>query len=179
MLHYSQPWSVLLPAPKAPCHSRWNSYVGLPTDIALRMTPTIGLKVPLTTSLPPNDPTLQTFVLDKIRGMMDGAKSPIIIVDGGMNVWILHIHLFCDWLLIGAARNRLEKEAYSLIESTGYPYFITAMAKGSVSEHLPTYGGVYGGAGSFPEIKNIVESSDCVLWLGNYPVSISIDSRWL
>ena len=48
------------------------------------MTPTINLKVPLTTALPPNDSGLQTVVTDKIRGLMEAAKEPVIIVDGGM-----------------------------------------------------------------------------------------------
>lgn len=61
----------------------FNSYVGLPTDVALQMTPAANLKFPLITTLPPNDPGLQALVIDKIRGMMDAAKSPIIIVDGG------------------------------------------------------------------------------------------------
>jgi len=68
----------------------------------------------------------------------------------------------------------LEKEAFALIEATGYPYFVTSMGKGSVSEHLPTFGGIHGGAGSFPDIQKFIESSDCVLWLGNYPVCSSL-----
>jgi hypothetical protein len=44
------------------------------------------------------------------------------------------------------------------------------MGKGSVPENLPTFGGIYAGMASFPETKKAVESSDCVLWLGNYPV---------
>jgi len=76
-------------------------------------------------------------------------------------------------LLLGSPRNRLQKETRALIEEAGFPYFITSMGKGSVSEHLPTFGGIYGGAGSFPKIQEIVESSDCVLWIGNYPVRIS------
>lgn len=44
------------------------------------------------------------------------------------------------------------------------------MGKGSISEHLASFGGVYAGNGSFPDVKNAVETSDCVLWLGNYPV---------
>lgn len=48
------------------------------------MTPATNLKVPLTTTLPPNDPGLQALVIDKIRGLMEVAKDPIIIVDGGM-----------------------------------------------------------------------------------------------
>lgn len=44
------------------------------------------------------------------------------------------------------------------------------MGKGSITEHLPTFGGIYGGASSFREIQDIVERADLVLWLGNYPV---------
>ena len=67
MLHYSQP-----------------IYVGLPTDIAVQMTPATNLEFPLNTALPPNEPGLQALVVDKIRGLMDAAKDPIVIVDGGM-----------------------------------------------------------------------------------------------
>jgi pyruvate decarboxylase len=45
------------------------------------------------------------------------------------------------------------------------------MGKGSVPENLPTFGGVYGGLASFEDTRKVIESSDCVLWLGNYPVS--------
>ena len=67
-------------------------------------------------------------------------------------------------------RNRLLKEAKALIETTGFPYFVTSMGKGSVPENLPTFGGVYGGLASWQDVRNSIESSDCVLWLGNYPV---------
>jgi pyruvate decarboxylase len=62
-------------------------------------------------------------------------------------------------------------QAKALVEITGYPYFVTSMGKGSVPENLPTFGGIYGGVATFPEVKKFIESSDCVLWLGNYPVS--------
>ena len=52
------------------------------------MTPATNLKFALTTTLPQNDPGLQALVIDKIRGMMDSAKDPIIIVDGGMPLTI-------------------------------------------------------------------------------------------
>jgi TPP-dependent 2-oxoacid decarboxylase len=51
------------------------------------------------------------------------------------------------------------------------------MGKGSVPENLPTFGGIYGGIASFPEPKKAIESSDCVLWLGNYPVSKVVLSK--
>jgi len=126
-------------------------YIGLPTDVALQLTPSINLQVPLTTVLPPNNPNLQAHVLEKIRGLIDSASSPIIIIDGG------------------AVRNRLLKETKALVEITGFPYFVTSMGKGSVPENLPTFGGVYGGLASWPDVRNAIETSDCVLWLGNYP----------
>ena len=53
------------------------------------------------------------------------------------------------------------------------------MGKGSVPEDLPTYGGVYGGLASFEDTRNAAESSDCVLWLGNYPVSPNCPLIWV
>lgn len=53
------------------------------------------------------------------------------------------------------------------------------MGKGSVPEDLPTYGGVYGGLASFEDTRNAAESSDCVLWLGNYPVSKNCPFIWV
>jgi len=70
-----------------------------------------------------------------------------------------------------AVRNRLLEETKTLLQITGYPYFVTAMSKGFAPENLPSFGGVYGGASTLPEVKKAVESSDCALWLGSYPVS--------
>ncbi len=44
------------------------------------------------------------------------------------------------------------------------------MSKGAVLENLPTFGGVYGGSSSLPDVKEAAEKSDCVLFIGNYPV---------
>ncbi len=59
------------------------SYIGLPTDVAFLKTPAFNLDVPLKTALPANNPTFQSHVVEKIRGLMDSASRPIIIVDGG------------------------------------------------------------------------------------------------
>jgi pyruvate decarboxylase len=42
------------------------------------------------------------------------------------------------------------------------------MGKGTANEELTNYGGVYGGAGTHPEVKKAIESTDCALWLGRY-----------
>jgi pyruvate decarboxylase len=41
------------------------------------------------------------------------------------------------------------------------------MGKGSINEKL-TYGGVYQGAGSHPDVKAVVEKSDAILWIGRF-----------
>lgn len=73
----------------------------------------------------------------------------------------------------GAVRHAVIYETEALVKKTNFPYFVTSMGKGAITEHLPSFGGVYGGAGSLPEIKQGVEGSDCVLWVGNYPVSLT------
>jgi pyruvate decarboxylase len=126
-------------------------YIGLPADIAQKTIPSSHLSTSLITTLPANDATLQTEVVSSIYALITGSSNPIIIVDGG------------------ATRNRILTQAFALIKLTECPYFVTAMGKGSVSEHLPTFGGVYGGASSVAEVKAAVETSDLILWLGNYP----------
>jgi pyruvate decarboxylase len=81
--------------------------------------------------------------------------------------------------LIGAVRHKVIQEAEELVKKTGFPYFATSMGKGAMTESLSSFGGVYGGSGSLPEIKKAVESSDFVLWIGNYPVCLVYPSNWI
>jgi pyruvate decarboxylase len=46
------------------------------------------------------------------------------------------------------------------------------MGKGAVNETHPTYGGVYAGDGSQPEVKEFVEASDLILTIGAIKVRI-------
>jgi pyruvate decarboxylase len=45
------------------------------------------------------------------------------------------------------------------------------MGKGAVDESLPTYGGYYGGGGSFDYVREYIDKSDALLFLGRYAVS--------
>ncbi|RFU29302.1 hypothetical protein B7463_g7048, partial [Scytalidium lignicola] len=126
-------------------------YLGIPADIAMKIISPEQLKTPLITNLPANDPVLQSTVVQNIFGKIESASNPIIIVDGG------------------AVRHGIVSEATELIQLTGLPYFVTTMAKGSMPEHLPTFGGHYVGAVSIPAVKDVIEHSDCILLLGNYP----------
>jgi TPP-dependent 2-oxoacid decarboxylase len=42
-----------------------------------------GLKTPLQTHLPPNNPAVETNVVAEIKKRIENSKSPVIIVDGG------------------------------------------------------------------------------------------------
>jgi len=80
--------------------------------------------------------------------------------------------------MTGATRHDVLAEAEELIKATGFPYFVTSMSKGSMTEHYPSFGGVYSGAGSIPPVQKTIETSDLVLWIGNYPVSSSKNVRY-
>jgi pyruvate decarboxylase len=59
--------------------------------------------------------------------------------------------------------------ADTLVNALKIPFFTTVLGKGVVDETNELFGGSYLGQGSRPKIIKVVESSDCVLWLGNYP----------
>ena len=75
--------------------------------------------------------------------------------------------------MTGAVRHNVLFETSALAEATSFPTFVTAMGKSGVNEELPNFGGVYSGAGTYPGVKEAVETSDAVLWIGNYPVCLS------
>jgi pyruvate decarboxylase len=73
----------------------------------------------------------------------------------------------------GAIRHNVLVETSELAELTGIPYFTTSMTKSAMDETSPRYGGIYGGAFTKPDVKKVVEGSDCVLWIGNYPSDLN------
>lgn len=50
---------------------------------------------------------------------------------------------------------------------TGLSTFITPMGKGVANEESPNFGGIYIGAGSQSDIRDMVENSDMVITIGN------------
>lgn len=127
-------------------------YIGVPVDMSHRLIPADGLSSPLRTTLPPNSREEENKVVDAILQRLEKSRYPIIILDGN------------------TVRNSCVAEADRLAEVTKMPYFTTAMGKGGPNEDLRNFGGVYQGAGSTPKIREAVEGSDCVLWLGSFRV---------
>ena len=69
----------------------------------------------------------------------------------------------------GATRHSVLSEVQRLVDLLGVPYFTTGMGKGGVDETKPKFGGVYAGMGSKADVREAVENSDCVIWVGYYP----------
>jgi pyruvate decarboxylase len=128
-------------------------YIGVPVDMSHLECDSHGLRIPLETSLSPNDADLEQKVVVDIRSWLEHKKNPIIIVDGN------------------AVRNDQTEISKKLSTLTGLPTFTTCMGKGALDETQPNFGGVYQGAGSHPNVRNAVEASDCVLWIGNVQAS--------
>lgn len=64
------------------------------------------------------------------------------------------------------SRLGLKGEAQELIEATGLPFATMVMDKTSLDETHPQFMGMYVGAKMNPEIRQFIESCDCVLNLG-------------
>jgi indolepyruvate decarboxylase len=64
------------------------------------------------------------------------------------------------------SRLRLQKEARQAIEALGCPFATTAMEKCVIDESHPQFAGLYAGAVSAEETRQIVEGADLVLDLG-------------
>lgn len=71
-----------------------------------------------------------------------------------------------DQLDACCSRFKVESEATRLIEAIEIPVYTTPMGKTSISESHPLFGGTYMGALTLPEVKENVESSDLLIFIG-------------
>ena len=92
------------------------------------------------------------YKYDELIGMIlkkiYASERPVIVVDAGV------------------IRHQITKEAEDFIKLTKFPSFVTPMGKGSVNENVPNFDGVFTGSLSNPNVKELVDNSDCVLVLG-------------
>lgn len=128
-------------------------YITLPTDIVQKKIEGQRLQTPIDLAFPVNDQAKEDYVVDVVLKYLLAAKNPVILVDA------------C------AIRHRVLDEVHDLIEKTGLPVFVTPMGKSAVDETLPTFGGVYAGDGSQPDVQERVEASDLILTIGAIKVS--------
>jgi pyruvate decarboxylase len=123
-------------------------YITLPTDMVQKKIEGERLKTPIDLSLVENDQDKEDYVVDVVLKYLHAAKNPVILVDA------------C------AIRHRVIEEVHALVEKTKLPVFVTPMGKGAIDETCETYGGVYAGDGSQPDVKKRVEDSDLILTVG-------------
>ncbi|BFZ58364.1 hypothetical protein PYCC9005_005426 [Savitreella phatthalungensis] len=132
-------------------------YISLPQDLVNQLQfPAQNLDKPLDLDQPDNWDALEEIVIDHIVGLLKNSKSPIILCDAGGN------------------RDNILGEVDALVRSLPeVPYFVSAMGKGSVSEHLPNYAGVYAGKLSLASVAEAFYSADMVLFVGHIPTDLN------
>ncbi|CAJ2508582.1 Uu.00g136080.m01.CDS01 [Anthostomella pinea] len=123
-------------------------YIMLPTDMVARKVEGARLDEQIDLREPPNDEGKENYVVDVVLKYLHAAKNPVVLVDA------------C------AIRHRVLDEVHDFIEKTQLPVFVTPMGKGAINESHPSFGGVYSGNASQPDVKKMVEESDLVLSVG-------------
>jgi pyruvate decarboxylase len=113
--------------------------------------PVSTLDKKLVHSLPVGDLAVETRAISNIIAKLEASNGAAIIVDGGAN------------------RSSWAPFVDPLVDALKVPVFVTCLGKGAVDESSPYFGGAYGGIDSWPNVAKMVESSDCILWLGRLP----------
>ncbi|MFO0954610.1 MAG: thiamine pyrophosphate-binding protein [Isosphaeraceae bacterium] len=106
--------------------------------------------------LPPSDPDALREAVEEAAGMLSRAERPMILAD-------VEIHRF-----------GLQDQLLALAESTGIPIATTILGKSVISESHPLFAGVYEGAMGREEVREAVESADCLLMLGCFLTDINL-----
>lgn len=87
-------------------------------------------------------------VLTLLSQMMNTAKTPVIVVD------------------IEADRFNVVPSIINISQRFNIPYVCLSPAKNIIDEHSALYLGVYAGGATQPDIKQLVENSDCLIGIG-------------
>lgn len=124
-------------------------YIMWPTDRVQVKVEGARLDTPIDLNEAENEAEKEDYVVDVVLRYLHKAQNPVLLVDA------------C------AIRHRVLKEVHDLIEKTKIPVFVTPMGKGAIDETHETFGGVYAGDASHPDVKKAVESSDLVLTVGS------------
>ncbi|KAG6864822.1 hypothetical protein C0993_008500 [Termitomyces sp. T159_Od127] len=124
-------------------------YLSLPTDLVSAKISTERLRTPLTRSPPPNNPQIESFVVDAIAKQFEEAQGDAVVL--------------VDACVI---RHGVKDELNEFLKKTKFPVYSTPMGKTAVDENFERYGGIYLGSISRPDVKERVESAKLVLSVG-------------
>ncbi len=128
-------------------------YMELPSDIAY-----LEIDVPAAALVlvdPPSDPERLQSCIAAIAQRLCAATAPAILVD-------------TDADRFGVAPLLME-----LAQKMQAPIAVINAAKGVIDESFPHYLGIYAGKGSEPQVRETIESSDCLLALGYRPIEVT------
>jgi indolepyruvate decarboxylase len=125
-------------------------YMELPPDIAC-----LDIEVPaapLTLEEQPSDPERLRSCVSAITGRLCDAKSPAILVD------------------LDTDRFGVAGEVLGLAEKLQVPVAVISTSKSVIDETFPYYVGIYNGKASKPQVRDAIETSDCLLAIGYRPI---------
>ena len=122
-------------------------YIALPTDISMAPCAKPSQKLQIH-KRPVSDPKMLNDLIQKTTQMLERAKKPIILVDGGI------------------IRFNMQKVVQAFIESSGIPFASRMLGKSAIEEHHPLFIGLYQGDRSREYVQKRVEGADCILALG-------------
>jgi indolepyruvate decarboxylase len=125
-------------------YHRRPAYMAFPADLANQ--PVLG-EAQLITA-PRSDPTMLNTATDAIVETLEKAGTACILPG------------------ILVARTGLQPALQSVIDASGLPFATMFMGKSVLEENQPAYVGMYVGALMSENVRDFVESSDCVLMIG-------------
>src|SRR6266478_5080642 len=94
--------------------------------------------------------------LSEAEEMINGARKPVILAD-------VEVHRF-----------GLQEQVLQLVQKTNIPVAATVMGKSVIGEQHPFYLGIYEGAMGREDVRQYVESSDCLIMLGAFMTDINL-----
>ena len=104
----------------------------------------------------PSDRKVLRAALADARTMISQARKPVILAD-------VEIHRF-----------GVQEQVRALARRTNIPVAATLLGKSVIGERHPFYLGIYEGAMGRDDVRQYVESSDCVIMLGAFMTDINL-----
>ncbi|KAG0673093.1 Pyruvate decarboxylase 1 [Pichia californica] len=124
-------------------------YLGFPSNFSDSLIPSSTINnLKLNLKFSQNIKTDEDEFVENIINLIQISKNPIILVDA------------C------ASRHAVTDQVNQLAKITKFPVFTTPMGKSSFNEDSDEYYGIYVGELSSPDVKELVESTDCILSIG-------------
>ncbi len=103
-----------------------------------------------------SNPKTLRAALAEAEEMINRARQPVVLAD-------VEVHRF-----------GLQDQVLKLVQKTRIPVAATVMGKSVIGEQHPLYLGIYEGAMGREEVRQYVETSDCVIMLGAFMTDINL-----